>query len=93
MLWRRCGTLPPLPAVVVEAVGVRLEMRTGCHESKAEKWFKDIDVSQHMGVAALAFIGVPWLLFGYRLNNSQNNELESHPFSVRVKVRVGLVSA
>ena len=44
LLWRRCGTLPPLPEVVVRAEGVRIEMRTAQHDRSYGFRFKKFDV-------------------------------------------------
>ena len=44
LLWRRCGTLPPLPEVVVQAEGVRIEMRTAQHDRSYGARFKKFDV-------------------------------------------------
>ena len=49
LLWRRCGTLPPLPEVVMEAVGVKVEMRTQLHDREYVYTFeRKIDVGLNM---------------------------------------------
>ena len=49
LLWRRCGTLPPLPGVVMEAVGVEVEMRTQLHDRRnMYTWERDTDVGLNM---------------------------------------------
>ena len=49
LLWKRCGTLPPLPEVVMEAVGVKVEMRTQLHDREYVYIFeRTIDVGLNM---------------------------------------------
>ena len=44
LLWRRCGTLPPLPGVVMDAQAVVVETRTALHDRNNVHRFKKFDV-------------------------------------------------